>query len=221
LSRAEAAAVKTLLDQIAEIAHVGRKQRPRFREEVRVLLLRYEVETRANRQAHPKRDIAAYKPVEEDARRLLRRLRSRSKRLRRSRRATARRLLKGLRDLPDGLRLPLGAGNTETRLVELIGATGPRFVAAIDNVEPQLAELAGGVERELAKLRRRPTPNRLANPASDQLREGLLEIFTPFAPDDAELDRRVAEVLRLLRIRFPDEKKNRGRFRGRFRQRQT
>ena len=218
-SDAEAARVETLLDRIAEIAHA--EQRPEFRERARVCLWRYEAETLQNQQEHPKREIAAYKPIAAAARRLLQGLRSPSKRLRRRRRATARRLLKRLRDLPDGLRLPLGAGNTETLLRDLIGATGTQFVAAIDNVEPQLAELAGRVERELAKLRRPSTPNRLANPASDQLREGLLELFAPFTPDDAELDRRVAEVLQLLCIRFPNEKKNRGRFRGRFRRRQT
>jgi hypothetical protein len=225
-SDAEAAGVEALLDRIAEIAHA--EQRPEFRERAKVCLWRYEAETLQNQQEHPKRQIAAYKPIAADARRLLQGLRGPSKRLRRRRRARARRLLERLRALPDGLRLPLGAGNTETRLVELIGATGTRFVAAIPTVEPQLEELLGRVERELAALSRRPLPNRLANPASDQLREGLLELFAPFTPDDAELDRRVAEVLRrvaevlqLLRIRFPNEKKNRGRFRGRFRRRQT
>ena len=137
-SAAKAAVVEGLLDRIAEIAHVDSERRPRFREEVRVLLQRYEVETLQNRQEHPKREIAALGPVQVDVRRLLKRLRARSKRLRRSRRATARRLLKRLQSLPEGLRHPLGAGNTETRLVELIGATKAQLAAAIDNVETQL-----------------------------------------------------------------------------------
>jgi len=101
-----------------------------------VLLQRYEVETLQNRQEHPKREIAALGPVQVDVRRLLKRLRARSKRLRRSRRATARRLLKRLQSLPEGLRHPLGAGNTETRLVELIG----RDVALAQWRHPQVDE---------------------------------------------------------------------------------
>ena len=116
--------------------------------------------------------------------------------------------------------MPLGAGNTESRLRELIGAPGTRFVAAIGDLEPQLDELVGNTGRELANLRSRPAPNRLANAASVQLRKELLEVFAPDAPDDeAERDRRVAEVLRLLGVRYPNEKKDRKRFQGRARPR--
>jgi hypothetical protein len=219
LSRAEAAAVETLLDQIVEIADVGREQRPQLREEVRVLLWRHAAETPANRQEHPKRAIAAYKIVQASARRLLKGLRPLPKRPRLRLRADARRLLEQLLSLPEGLRLPLRAGDTETRLVELIGDTETQFVAAFANIEPQLDRLLCNTERELAKLRSGPTPNRLANPASAQLRVGLLEVFAPYAPDEAERDRRVAEVLRLLGVGHPNEKKDRKRFQGRARPR--
>jgi hypothetical protein len=217
-SAAEAAAVEALLDRIEEIAHVGEPQRPRFRAEVRVLLWRHEVEKRQNQQEHPKREIAAYKLVQADARRLLKRLLPPSKRRRERLRAAARRLLTRLRHLPEGVRLPLRAGNTETRLGELIGASATRFAAAIDNAETQLEELAGNAKIVLAALRRRAAPDRLANPASAQLRGGLLKVFAPYIPDARKRDRRVTEVLRLLGVRYPNEKKNRGRFRGRERQ---
>jgi hypothetical protein len=234
LSDAEAADVRALLDRIAELAHVGAEQRPCFFERVKVLLQRYEAEKLANQQEHPKREIAALEPVEADARRLLKRLRSLPKRLRSIPKrlrsipkrlrleADARRLLEQLQSLPEGFRLPLGAGNTESRLHELIGAPGTRFVAAIGDLEPQLDELAGNTEGKLANLRSRPAPNRLANAASVQLRKGLLEVFapdTPDPPDEAERDRRVAEVLRLLGVRYPNEKKDRKRFQGRARPR--
>jgi hypothetical protein len=224
LSEAEAAAVETLLDRIAELAHAGSEQRPCFFERVKVLLQRYEAEKLADQQEHPKREIAAYKLVQAAARRLLKRLHSLPKRLRsRPKRlrleADARRLLEQLQSLPEGLRLPLGAGNTESRLGELIGASATRFAAAIDNVKTQLDELVGNTGRELANLRSRLAPNRLANAASVQLRKGLLEVFAPYAPDDeAERDRRVAEALRLLGVRYPNEKKDRKRFQGRGRE---
>jgi hypothetical protein len=170
-SEAEAAEVKARLDRITKIAHVSREQRLRFREEVRVLLCRYVAETLANQQEHPKREIAAFEPIEADARRLLKRLRS----------------------LPEGLRLRLKAGNAET----------------------QVEEVAGNAERELAALKRRPAPNRLANPAAVVLRTELMRLIGAHAPDARERDRRVAQVLRLLRIRSPDAKKDRVRFRKR------
>jgi hypothetical protein len=220
--RPETADVRALLDRIAEIAHVGAEQRPKFLERVKACLRRYATEKLADQQEHPKREIAALEPVEADARRLLKRLHSLPKRLRSVAKrlrleADARRLLEQLRSLPEGLRLPLGAGNTESRLHELIGATGTRFAAAIDNVETPLDELAGNAKIVLAALRRRAAPNRLANAASVQLRKGLLEVFAPDAPDDdAERDRRVAEALRLLGVRYPNEKKDRKRFQGRL-----
>jgi hypothetical protein len=237
-SDAEAARVETLLDRIAEIAHVGGEQRPEFLERVKVCLWRYEVEKRQNQQEHPKRQIAAYKPIAADARRLLQRLRSRSKRLRRSRRATARRLLKWLRDLPEGLRLPLGAGNTETGLVYLIGATGTRFVAAIDNVEPQLDELLGNTELELAKLRRQATAGRPPASAALHLQQGLRAAFAecgPVCPHahasgrrgekpakarrcEPYLDCWTAKALDELGVAHSNPKKNPRRFRGRKRQ---
>jgi hypothetical protein len=64
-------------------------------------------------------------------------------------------------------------------------------------------------------LRSRPTHRRLPNPAPVVLRKEMLRVFAAYAPGDAATrTQRVAGVLRLLGVRFPNPKKDAARFRG-------
>jgi hypothetical protein len=134
--------------------------------------------------------------------------------------------------------LPLGAGNTETGLVELIGATGTQFVAAIANVEPQLDELLCNTECELAKLRSQATAGRPPASAALHLQQGLCAAFAecgPVCPHarapgrrgekpakarccESCLDRWTATALDVLGVAHSDPKKNPRRLLGRKRQ---
>lgn len=108
-----------------------------------------------------------------------------------------------LQALPRGVRLGLREGGVEKRLDDL----AVLLDALSSNTENRVAYYQGHVEVH------RPTGEA---DASLSLRRSLSDIFTRHSPNQREPYRRrlVAKALKSIGARYPDEKKNRGRFTG-------
>jgi hypothetical protein len=159
--------------------------------ELRSVIDRYKIHLFAHRQERPARMVAALRPIL----------------------ASAKNLKTKLNALPQSLRMELRAGGL-----------GQLF----DHLNELIEELIAASKSRSSYWQGHVAKSRPTGEAqiSLWLRQQLKELITKYSPDragaskqekrtnEARRDRWVGDVLRAIEVKFPDEKKNRKRFRG-------